>query len=433
VPPKQVQVTRIISVRPGVEALAVRRARIKVVRGPDKGKEALLGERRCIVIGTDPDADLVLSDDAVSRRHAELRAEPEGYLLRDLGSTNGIHIGEARVEQAILGAKALVELGSSALRFTPLDEEVQHPLSQQLGFGKVLGRSLAMRELFAKLELSAASDATVLLEGESGTGKEIVAESLHERSSRADGPFVVVDCAALPAGLIESELFGHEKGAFTGATAARAGAFEAASGGTLFLDEVGELPLELQQRFLGALERQAVRRVGGAAPLAVDVRVIAATHRNLEQLVRERRFRDDLYFRLAVVKIALPPLRHRREDIALLARHFAADLRPSGGESALTEGVLQAFAGYAWPGNVREVRNAVESLLTVGEAPLSGGRPAPLGVYHLAKQSALERFERDYCRSLLAECGGVVARAAERSGISRQMFHRLLHKHGLGT
>jgi transcriptional regulator with PAS, ATPase and Fis domain len=291
-----------------------------------------------------------------------------------------------------------------------------------------------MRTMFARLERAAVSDSTVLLTGESGSGKDVIAQSLHEASPRARGPFVIVDCGAIPPGLIESELFGHERGAFTGAEAARAGAIEEAHGGTLFLDEVGELPLEMQPRFLRALDHRQVRPVGAADYREADVRVIAATNRDLSRAVGEGRFRSDLYYRLAVIQVAVPPLRHHREDVALLARHFVTELRPNADpEAVLTRGVLDVLGAHNWPGNVRELRNAVEHLLAMGQvAPLGDDdRAVPPPPYADARRLALESFEREYCRALLAGNEGVVARAAAHAGISRQMFHRIMRKHAL--
>jgi two-component system, NtrC family, response regulator GlrR len=437
--------TRVLPPRAGgPEVLAVRRARVTVLRGRDAGKQVDLGERQSLTIGTDPECDLVLADDSVSRRHAEVVAEPNGYRLRDLGSTNGLRIAGTRVGDLYFGDKPLVvSIGETDLECALFSEEVQHELSAQHRFGLVIGRTATMRQMFALLERASATDSTVLLEGESGTGKEVIAESVHRASPRKSGPFMVVDCSAIPANLIESELFGHEKGAFTGAVGARAGAFEEADGGTLFLDEVGELPSDLQPKFLRALERRQIKRVGATQYKDVDVRIVAATNRDLGKLVGENRFRSDLYYRLAVVKVAVPPLRHHLEDVPVLARHFVTQIRPGTDPFALLTGaVLAAFSSYSWPGNVRELRNAVERLLAIGEIALSPAGVAPsassaaiapvaLVAYHDSRRLALDHFEREYCRALLADCGGVVVRAAERAGISRQMFHRLMKRHGV--
>jgi two-component system, NtrC family, response regulator GlrR len=425
--------TRVIRPSQG-SSLAVRRARLRVVRGPNKGRELELGALQPALLGSHPDADLVIDDDTVSRNHAEVRATPLGYVIRDLGSTNGIWFGELRVLEAALGERARkLNLGNVELEFKLLDDEVEHAQSPR-PFGRLLGQAPAMRELAALLEQAAGSDSTVLIEGESGTGKEVVAESLHQASPRADGPFVIVDCGALAPSLVESELFGHEKGAFTGADRARTGALEEASGGTLFLDEIGELPLEMQVKLLRAIEARQIRRLGSSGPRPIDVRIVAATHRKLGRLVTDGQFRSDLYYRLAVIKVQVPALRHRPEDILLLAQHFLAQLRPDlDPESVLSDAVASALTGYAWPGNVRELRNVVERLALVGELDtrLRGAPARAPDPYHAARQDAIDRFEKEYCKALLAHAGGVVARAAAHAGISRQMLHRLLTRHEL--
>jgi two-component system response regulator GlrR len=412
--------------------LAVPRARLKVTRGRDKGKKLELGDAPTAVIGTHEDADLPLHDDTVSRRHAELRATPTGWVVRDLGSTNGVRVDGTRVVEAVLDRPShAISLGETDLEWKLLDDAVELALSPRAGFGLLVGDSPPMRALYALLERAAASDSTVLVEGESGTGKEAVAESLHRASPRHEGPFVVVDCGAVAPSLLESELFGHEKGAFTGADRARAGAVEEAEGGTLFLDEIGELPLALQPKLLRLLESRQVRRLGAAQHRRIDVRLVAATNRKLDRCVAEGSFRQDLYYRLAVVKVTVPPLRARPEDILPLARRFA-EARGVDPDKLLSDGVKTALTRHAWPGNVRELRNAVERLLAVGElgTGVSGAGGAPLP-YNQARADALDGFEREYCKTLLRRAGGVVTRAAAEAGISRQMFHRLLRKHEL--
>ncbi|MGZ3443396.1 MAG: sigma 54-interacting transcriptional regulator, partial [Polyangia bacterium] len=315
--------TRILT-RPAGRVVAVRRARLRVTRGPSRGEQLELSSLTPIVIGSDPDADLVVADDTVSMRHAEVRPTASGWVVRDLGSTNGVVINEVRVAEAQLDERTRrLSLGESELEWKLYDDEVEHLLAPT-PFGGLVGDAPAMRALFALLQQAAGADTTVLLEGESGTGKEVLAEALHRGSLRAERPFVVVDCGSLAANLVESELFGHEKGAFTGADRARAGALEEANGGTLFLDEIGELPLEQQVKLLRALEAQTVRRVGAARERPIDVRVIAATNRSLERYVDEEAFRQDLYYRIRGVEIVLPPLRERASDISALANHFLA-------------------------------------------------------------------------------------------------------------
>jgi DNA-binding NtrC family response regulator len=426
--------TRIIATSRGPQQLAVRRAKLRVVRGPDAGREIELGERMGATIGTDPDADLVLTDDAVSQLHAEIRAETAGFVLRDLGSTNGTRIGDVVVREAVLGAsKTSFVIGESVLELRTSRDEVKHPLSPHASFGAVLGESPLMRQLFDQLERAASSKSTVLVEGPSGSGKELIATAIHERSPRRDHPFVIVDCGAIPSSTIEAELFGHRKGAFTGAVTDRDGLIAEASGGTLFLDEIAELPLDLQPKLLGVLERRQTVRLGDTRPRDVDVRVIAASQYDLQRRVERGLFRKDLYFRLAVVKVAVPPLRHRRQDVPVLARHFVQQLRPDlEPETTLTSELLAAMAGHTWPGNVRELRNVLERLLAVGmvATALRGGR-APLAPYAQARRDAIDRFEHEYCAQLTHETRGVVSEAARRAGLSRQMWHRLLKKHGL--
>ncbi|HUS67497.1 MAG TPA: sigma 54-interacting transcriptional regulator [Kofleriaceae bacterium] len=430
--------TRKIGIRDGAELWAVKRVTIEVVRGRDRGRTVeLAGERPAAVIGTDRDAELALRDDSVSHRHAEVSLEAAGYVLRDLGSTNGTRVGGVAIREAVLDQRETrVTLGETELRVLLRDDEEEQRLSLSDRFGDLVGRAPAMRRVFELMDRAARGDATVLLLGESGTGKELLAEALHARSPRAEGPLVVVDCSALTSTLAESELFGHVRGAFTGADAHRAGAFEEASGGTLFLDEIGELPLEMQSVLLRALAEREVKAVGSDRYRPVDVRVVAATHRDLTRAVAEGAFRADLFYRIAVVKVTVPPLRQRREDIPLIAREIVRRLRPGADpDSLLAPGVLAAFSAYAWPGNVRELRNAIERLLVVGDAGdliarADGDGGAGEG-YAAARRRAIDRFERDYVAARLEEAGGVTAQAAARAGISRQMFHRLVRRHGV--
>ncbi|MGE3548176.1 MAG: sigma 54-interacting transcriptional regulator, partial [Kofleriaceae bacterium] len=296
---------------------SIKQFRLTVIRGADKGKiHDSDGER--VGIGTHPSNDLQLTDRTLSRFHCEIVIHDDRAVLRDLGSRNGTDLAGAEIQVAYLKTKQVLTVGQTQIRFELRDTELDVPLSSHERFGLLVGRSEVMRTVFARLERAAHTDSTVLLLGETGTGKDLAAESIHAASMRKDGPFVVVDCASLPPTLIEAELFGYEKGAFTGADRTQRGAFEAAHGGTLFLDEVGELPLNLQPRFLRALESRTVQPIGGRAPVSIDVRIVAATNRPLRQEVNAKRFRADLYFRLAILEIELPPLRERRADIALI-------------------------------------------------------------------------------------------------------------------
>jgi DNA-binding NtrC family response regulator len=423
---------------PGDERLRVPSFRVAVTRGRDKGKEATAA-RSDLVVGTQPACDLTLTDPTVSRSHLSIEARPDGFRLRDLGSTNGTWVSGVRIVEAFVEPGADIELGETRLRFTTQSSPLELPLYQGDAFGPMLGRSTVMRQVFALLARAAQTDATVLLLGETGTGKDLAAEALHQASPRASGPFVVVDCSAIPEALIESELFGHERGAFTGATDKRIGAFEAADRGTVFLDEIGELPLELQPKLLRVLERKTVKPVGANATREIDVRVVAATNRDLRAEVNRGAFREDLFFRLSVITAQLPPLRERGEDVAALAERF---WREAGAAGALPSELRQRLAAHRWDGNVRELRNAVErahalgASYALGEAPAPGDSPPALHVdvsipFKEAKRQLVERFERPYLSQLLAANQGNVSAAARQAGLDRVHLIKLLRQHGL--
>src|SRR5690606_16302605 len=344
--------------------LEVQRFRLEVVSGPNRGQVAA-SDGTELYVGTAPGNHLLVTDPTVSRHHAVVAATPEGFQVRDLGSTNGTHLAGYRVESAYLEPGALVQIGETTLRFDALDERLSQPLSERDRFGDVLGQSASMRRIFGMLERLADTDSTILLDGETGTGKGAIAEAIHKQSSRASGPFIVVDCGAIPANLIESELFGHERGAFTGAEERRIGAFESASGGTIFLDEIGELGIDLQPKLLRVLEGRQVRRIGSVTPIPVDVRVIAATNRDLRHEVNAGNFRSDRFYRLNVMRITVPALRDRREDVPLLVEHFYRQL--SGDPQAAPPAELIArLMRQRWAGNVRELRSAVERAVVLG-------------------------------------------------------------------
>ena len=435
--------TRIITKPDQSAALQVRRARLKVTKGPDKGQQKDLPPTGAVV-GSSPDCDLALTDTAVSRRHFEILPGENGFTLRDLGSKNGTLLGGILVGEVTLTAGTDIQVGQSRLRLTILDEHDEYPLSSKTSFGAMLGRSVPMRQVFALLEPSAASDATLLLEGESGTGKDLAAETIHSLSPRRAEPFVVVDCGAVHSTLAESELFGHLKGAFTGADSDRAGAIESANGGTVFLDEIGELPTGLQPKLLRFLENKEVKRLGENRYRQVNVRLIVATNRDLTAEVEAGRFREDLYYRLSVVRVRFPPLRERREDIGPLARSFVQKLRPDADPvEVISDQVLSMFHNHDWPGNVRELRNVIERLLLFPERPGAAISPtgrAPAGQdaddllslpFHEARRAWTDRFEKVYLSSMLDSHNGVVSQAAEAAGIPRQTFHRLMTKHRL--
>jgi DNA-binding NtrC family response regulator len=414
--------------------------------------ESIEGAGAIVRVGSKEGNSLRLANETVSRYHFEIEPTPLGFVVRDLGSTNGTFVDGYRVREVYLPKRAQLKAGEVVLQFEALGEDVLIELSSQDRFADALGRSAAMRELFSTLEKVAQRDLTVLLEGESGTGKERLAEAIHLKSPRAKARFVVFDCASVPAQLMESELLGHERGAFTGAAARRIGRFEEAAGGTLFLDEIGELPLELQPKLLRALERREIRRVGGSGVIPVDVRVVAATNRDLPREVNRGAFREDLYYRLAVVRVRVPPLRERRDDIPLLVEHFVRDALD--GDEARTREVIagisdanwQGLMAHPWPGNVRELRNFIERTLAVSGA-VSGGvdaeMPAPAHApsgsvepsidlsrpFIEAREELLGRFERGYLEAMLARHGGNISRAARAAGLDRMHFKRLLSRH----
>jgi two-component system, NtrC family, response regulator GlrR len=425
----------------GDEVADVAALRLEVVAGADAGRTyEVTGER--VVIGTHESADVRLADRAVSRFHCELVRADGRLILRDLGSTNGTFVAGLAVREVFLPPGAMIGLGDSRVMVEVSAAPGRVDRSSHGRFGRLLGRSAAMQRVFAQLERAAARDATVLLTGETGTGKEVAAESLHRESARRGGPFVVVDCGAIPAELLESELFGHERGAFTGAVRSHEGAFAAAAGGTIFLDEIGELPRELQPKLLRVLSRRAVKPVGGEAYAEIDIRVIAATNRDLRREVNADRFRGDLYFRLAVVEIQLPPLRERLDDLPLLIEATLDELKASAAERRwlLDPAFLAQLGRGTWPGNVRELRNTIERALALGGLPDGPDTPDTPGdvprvdiarPYKEARDEWLATFERGYLTSLLDAHGGNIRAAARAAGIDRVYFYRLLARHGL--
>jgi transcriptional regulator with GAF, ATPase, and Fis domain len=389
-----------------------------------------------VTVGTGSGQQLRLTDRCVSRHHCTIRVGEQGLVVEDLGSTNGTFVGGHRVTSAVIAPGDTLTLGETVLAVELMGDTVSEVLSPQDRFGRVLGRSVAMRRLFAILERVATSDANILIEGETGTGKSALAEAVHEASRRAGKPFVVVDCGALPGNLLESELFGHERGAFTGAVETRIGLFESAGGGTVLLDEIGELPLDLQPKLLRALERRVIRRVGSSREVAVDVRVIAATHRDLRREVNQGTFRSDLWYRLNTVRVVLPPLRERREDIAMLVASFYQELTNDPRATPSSELVRGMMRGM-WKGNVRELRSAIERAL-VG-APMVEDEPSAEETFDLelsfraAKNRANTSWERRYLRELLAAHDGNVSRAARAAKMDRSHLSELVHRYGLGA
>ncbi|HEY5240404.1 MAG TPA: sigma 54-interacting transcriptional regulator [Polyangiaceae bacterium] len=416
---------------------------VMVLSGSAKGTTKALGEK--LRIGKAPDNDLVLSDDTVSRAHCELTRIDAGVRVRDLGSTNGTKVGGARISEAIVQPGAVLKVGEVEIALRPSVRHAEVLPSDKKWFGAAIGQSLAMRTIFGVLERIAKTEATVLLEGETGTGKDVLARALWTESARAEGPFVVVDCGAVSYSLLESELFGHERGAFTGAVAARQGAFEMAEGGTVFLDEIGELPLDVQPKLLRVLETREFRRVGGNKTLKSDVRVIAATKRNLLREVQAGKFREDLYFRLAVVPITVPSLRARRDDIPMLVSHI---LKASGGGLEVSDESLQGLIAHDWPGNIRELRNVLdraiymaratgETTLSIVSLPMSGTGGGDVFHFEPGKSYRETRakydteFEKRYVRWLLARHAGNVSAAAREAKMDRKHLHDMAKKHGL--
>jgi DNA-binding NtrC family response regulator len=400
---------------------------------------------RPVTVGAHTGCDLILDDPKVSRRHAEVTITTEGVKIKDLGSTNGTWWQGTRVGEVTVPPGSTVQFGNTSVRVAAGDTPSLPP-SDRDHFGDMAGQSVAMRELFAVLEMASPTDATVLIEGESGTGKELAARAIHEASVRAKGPFVVVDCSAITEQLIDSHLFGHVKGAFTGADRERKGAFVEASGGTLFLDELGELPLPAQAKLLRVLEAQTVQPVGADRPVQVDTRVVAATHRDLNRMVAAKEFRFDLFYRLAVVHVALPPLRDRLEDLPHLIATFyqrrKVEPGPVDGDN------LERMRRYAWPGNVRELRNALERAWALSgannkfrelrlwldpqAAPPQHAEVVDTSLpFKEAKERWNDTFERRYVSLVFAANHSNVTRAAEHAGLSRRHFRELLYKHAI--
>jgi DNA-binding NtrC family response regulator len=411
--------------------LRYQRFAVRVIAGPDAGLE-VTSTGASIAIGTGPGNDLVLTDRTVSRHHCEISAVERGFQLRDLDSTNGTTVGAVRVALGLVEPGAAIGVGATTLRFEVMSEQVREPLSAEACFGPVIGESAAMRRVFAVLARSAKVDASILLEGETGTGKGLVAEAIHQASPRAERPFVVVDCGALPPTLIESELFGHARGAFTDAREARVGAFESAQGGTVFLDEIGELPLEMQPKLLRALDSRTVRPIGSTRTVPLDVRIVAATNRDLREEVNRGRFRADLFYRLDVVRLRIPALRERREDIPALAAHFWRVLSRDPDPEPPPE-LLAWVTEQRWPGNVRELRAAIERAILLGHA--GGDEPAAAPIeemsFHDAKQRLIDDWERGYLRALVRRFGGNLTRAGAAISLDRNHLRLLLNRHGI--
>jgi DNA-binding NtrC family response regulator len=437
--------------RVGLASTIIAIPRLRVVVHKEGGKAStraleLEGER--IRVGSHPSNELVVADRQVSRFHCLLGLERGIWTLSDSGSLNGTTLSGVRVREALLPARECeITIGETVLRVSQLTPERVRSIPEISRFGELRGRTLAMRQVFNVLERVAASDVSVLIQGESGTGKELVAHELVRRSARAQGPVLTIDCSAISTNLIESELFGHVKGAFTGADRTRLGAFEGANHGTIFLDEIGEMPLDMQPKLLRALENREIRRSGENETRKVDVRVIAATNRNLEREVNRGRFREDLYFRLSVLTVRLPPLRERAEDIPELVRAFLERLGAAEDERLFSPRVYQDLARHDWPGNVRELRNYVERTIVLRDAqeasrarpeaddePTHRGFGVPVSIespFKVAKEQLVSHFERSYLEQLMVWAGGNVSRASRKAKLDRMYLHRLLQHYAI--
>jgi DNA-binding NtrC family response regulator len=438
------RVTNAIAVHKGA---TTRAAQLRVLDGPDRGVEIDLPQAG-VVIGTDKACDVVLTDQFVSRRHCSIAPAAAGFSITDLGSSNGTVIDGVSVTKVVAPPGVALRIGKTLVQLMPADEVVDIPPSKSDHFGGLYGESIAMRQVFAILERASKSNAPVLFLGESGTGKELMARGVHDASPRAKGPFVVFDCGASTETLIESDLFGHTKGAFTGAAGERVGAFAAAHGGTLFLDEIGDLPVGLQPKLLRMLEAGEVIPLGGRKSEKYDVRVVAATHRDVFGEVARGGFRGDLYYRLAVVEVHVPPLRQRTGDLQKLIQMFLARAGAPQLASQVGGAALERLERYHWPGNVRELRNVITRAVALAgpdddfqslpfvlrptvAAPDEGivfkaDRP-----FHEAKDEIVARFEREYLSDLVTRAGGNLSQAARIAGLERKFLYKLLERAGL--
>jgi DNA-binding NtrC family response regulator len=416
---------------------------VLVVSGPDQGQSAR-AEDETLTIGSADDNDLVLrGDPLVSRFHVQLRRVERGILVSDLASTNGTFAGPVEIHRATVGPGTTLQVGHTTLHLRD-GAEHQVELHPETAIRPLRGGSVPMRRLFHRIAKAAGVPLPILVLGESGTGKELIAEAIHELSDRSDHPMVTVDCGMLTPSLVASELFGHERGAFTDAHRRHEGAFERGHLGTVFLDEVGELPPNMQVALLGVLERKKFRRVGGSEDIRADVRIIAATNRDRRSEVNGGTFRLDLYHRLAGIVLEVPPLRERPEDIPLLVEHF---LRQAGHDGPVDEMIssnaMAQLQTHRWPGNARELRNVVEVALSLGEPPYIGETPMRPGVaedpierllglpYRRARSALLDVFERRYVEQALDQSGGNVALAARKAGMNRTYLFDLIRRHDL--
>jgi DNA-binding NtrC family response regulator len=424
--------TRVISYDPVKKKLATERMEI-LVNSPEQAQLRRRLSRASITIGHHASCDVAVADPYVSRRHCRLLVRDGQVQLIDLASTNGVFVGDTRVTQVAMPPHGAFRVGQSVVHYRLVTETSEVTSSSSNRLGNMIGVSKHMRDVFGLIERVAPTEATILITGESGTGKEVVAREIHERSGAGERPFVAINCGALPSGIIESQLFGHERGAFTGALERSPGLFEQAHGGTLFLDEIGEMPLELQTRLLRVLETKTVRRIGGREELAVDFRLVCATNRNLSRMVCERRFREDLLFRIFVVPIELAPLRERCEDILALAKHFLSELAPAGRSPSFTDAAFDALLTYSWPGNVRELRNAIERTLVLAGHDIIEAGDINIGTFAMREPGPISFRvkEKDHIENVLRQNEGNIAHTAKKLGIARTTLQKKIRKYGI--
>lgn len=450
--------TQLIKGEEGGAVISLRKCQLAVVDGGDKGKKYAL-VKPITKIGKKENNDFIVDDKTVSRNHMVIEYAADSFLLRDLESTNGTFLNGNKVKEAYLVPGDRIRVGNTTMEFIAFDEKVKIEPSKNEFYGAMVGCSQKMRQIFGILEKISPTFATVIVEGETGTGKDLVARAIHENSPRKGHPFVVFDCSSVAPNLIESELFGHEKGSFTGAVKSRRGAFEEANTGTIFLDEIGELTLDLQPKLLRALESREIKRVGANIPIPIDVRVICATNRTLRKEVTEGRFREDLYYRLSVVKISLPSLRERPEDIPLILEKFLRDgkfnKKPDGTLriTRVEDDALRVLQRYQWLGNVRELQNIVERATAIAEKDTITKESIEFVFSEMdneedhtekmqvvkdipfkqAKQKIVEVFERDYLVDLLRRNNYNLSKAAREAKIDRKHIRNLLKKYGIPT
>jgi len=424
----------------------VRGGTLTVARGKANREQLEIGPETQVV-GRNEACDLVLDDRKVSAVHMELVATERGVRVRDLGSRNGTSVGDTRIGEVYLTKKTTITCGDSVLEFNPTTPE-QVSVSEVAEFGPLVGSSAAMRAVFERLRKAAPTELTVLIGGETGTGKELVAQAIHQASSRAHKPFVVVDCGSIPPSLAESALFGHERGSFTGAVDKRISPFAEADGGTIFLDELGELPVDVQPKLLRALAEQRIKSVGSNTYRPVNVRVLAATRRDLVREVNAGNFRSDLYFRVAQLKVELPALRNRLEDLPALIRRMMADFGGSEAYDRITHDSLERLMRHDWPGNVRELRNVLERAIymsqatgskEIGVVTLPTGHAASDAAFHFEPEKSYREtrakydgeFEKRYVKWLLGRHSGNISAAAREAKMDRKHLHDMAKKHGL--